>query len=318
MPRRLPPLTALRAFEAAGRNLSFTKASQELMVTQSAVSRQIQLLEKTLRTQLFRRMTRKVELTAAGEQYFVVVERALDDIEAATLRLKRELRRRVLRLSVLPTISVLWLMPRLAAFSQQEDETEVRIINSIEPVDFQAKGADLAIRVGRVPGETYGRDNPRIELEMVTNWRGVHSEPLFRDVLTPVCSPDLLAERPVENVAGLSRHRLIHVTTRRYAWHDWLRAHGGTFDPDRNALYFGHFFMAMEAARAGEGFAIVPTVLLRPSGGSLVRPLAADLPSAGRYYLLFHESRAADPTIRRFKEWLLHEAASEPIVPASG
>jgi LysR family transcriptional regulator, glycine cleavage system transcriptional activator len=222
----------------------------------------------------------------------------------------------VLRLSVLPTISFCWLMPRLAAFSQQEHGTEVRMINSIEPVDFQAKGIDLAIRVGRVPGETYGADNPRIELEMVTDWRGVRSEPLFRDVLTPVCAPALIAERPLETVADLSRHRLIHMTTRRYAWHDWLRAHGAAFDPDGNALYFGHFFMAMAAARAGEGIAIVPTVLLRQDDSGLVRPFAADLPSAGHYYLLSHKSRAADPKIRRFTEWILREAALETPLPA--
>ncbi len=283
-------------------------------MTQGAVSRQIQTLERCLKTQLFRRLTRKLELTAAGEHYFAVIERALDDIEAATLRLGRDVRRSVLRLSVLPTISTLWLMPRLAAFSQQDDETDVRIINSIEPVDFQTDGPDLAIRVGRVPGETYGANNPRIELEMVTDWRGVRSEPLFGDVLTPVCSPALLAERRIETVECLAQHRLIHVTTRRYAWHDWLRGHGATFDPDRGALYFGHFFMAMEAARAGQGIAIVPTVLLRHCGRDFARPLAADLPSAGRYYLLVHESRAADPRINRLKEWILHEAASGEMV----
>ena len=269
MRRKLPPLSALRAFEAAARTLSFTKAAEELLVTQGAVSRQIRLLEEHLGVALFTRSIRKVELTPEGEQYFISIGRALDEVESATGRLRCEGRREVITISVLPTISSFWLMPRLAAFSEAQGKAEVRIINSIEPVDLQAKGADLAIRVGRIPGEEFGSNNPRIEMDMVTDWRGIHSDLLFPDVLAPVCAQQLIdVNGPLMSIDDLARYRLIHVTTRRYAWHDWLKANGSSLDPDQDALYFGHFFMAMEAARSSWRTAALGHPRIQPSGSS--------------------------------------------------
>jgi LysR family glycine cleavage system transcriptional activator len=314
MRRKLPPLSALRAFEAAARTLSFTKAAEELLVTQGAVSRQIRLLEEHLGVALFTRSIRKVELTPEGEQYFISIGRALDEVESATGRLRCEGRREVITISVLPTISSFWLMPRLAAFSEAQGKAEVRIINSIEPVDLQSKGADLAIRVGRIPGEEFGSDNPRIEMDMVTDWRGIHSDLLFPDVLAPVCAQQLIdVNGPLMSVDDLARYRLIHVTTRRYAWHDWLRANGSSLLPDRDALYFGHFFMAMEAARSGKGVAIVPTVLLRhyEAARDLICPFKPGIRSAGNYHLLFHGSRATDRHLTLFRQWLAEEASAE-------
>lgn len=314
MRRKLPPLGPLRAFEAAARTMSFTRAADELLVTQGAISRQIRVLEDYLDTQLFVRLTRKIELTPAGERYYSSIATLFEELEATTLQLRGQAQHHVIRVSVLPTISSFWLMPRLVAFSQGRHEAEVRIISSIEPVDLQTKGADLALRVGKVPGEEYGPENPRIEMDMVTDWRGVHTDLLFPDVLVPICSRELLdAHGPLESVDDLALHRLIHVTTRRYAWPDWLRAHHASIDPDRNAIYFGHFFMAMEAARSGKGVAIVPTVLLRHFEGAkdVICPFKPDVRSAGNYHLLFHESRARDPQISRFRQWLIEEAAAE-------
>ncbi|WP_210494122.1 LysR substrate-binding domain-containing protein [Microvirga antarctica] len=312
--RKLPPLGALRAFECAARHLSFTRAGQELLVTQGAISRQVRVLEEFLGARVFVRLTRKIALTEEGARYFERIGRALDDVEVATQDLRGDSRRHVMRISVLPTISSFWLMPRLAAFSQDQLNADVRIINSIEPVDFQAKATDLAIRVGRVPGEEYDASHPRIEMDMVTDWRGVQSDLLFPDILVPVCSPALLQEiGPLNSIDDLSRHRLIHVTTRRHAWHDWLSAHGSAIDPDQNALHFGHFFMAMEAARSGKGIAIVPTVLVRhyEAVRDVVFPFRPDIRSAGNYHLLFHESRAADPHVNLFRQWLVREASKE-------
>jgi LysR family glycine cleavage system transcriptional activator len=294
--------------------LSFTKAAEELLVTQGAVSRQIRLLEEHLGVALFTRSIRKVELTPEGEQYSISIGRALDEVENATGRLRCDGRREVITISVLPTISSFWLMPRLAAFSEAQGKAEVRIINSIEPVDLQAKGADLAIRVGRIPGEEFGSDSPRIEMDMVTDWRGIHSDLLFPDVLAPVCAQQLIdINGPLMSIADLARYRLIHVTTRRYAWHDWLRANGSSLDPDQDALYFGHFFMAMEAARSGKGVAIVPTVLLRhyEAARDLVCLFKPGIRSAGNYHLLFHESRVTDPHLTLFRQWLAEEASVE-------
>jgi LysR family transcriptional regulator, glycine cleavage system transcriptional activator len=314
MRRKLPPLAALRTFESAARTMSFTRAAEELLVTQGAVSRQIRLLEDFLGTQLFVRLTRKIDLTPAGERYYASIGTLFEELEVATMQLRGETQQNIIRVSVLPTISSFWLMPRLATFSQGRHEAELRIISSIEPVDLQAMGADLAIRVGRVPGEEYGPDNPRIEMEMVTDWRGVHTDLLFPDVLVPICSREwLVVHGPLKSINDLAQHRLIHVTTRRYAWQDWLRAHGASLDPDRSASYFGHFFMAMEAARSGKGIAIVPTILLRHFEGfkDLVCPFKPDVRSAGNYHLLFHENRTRDPQISRFRQWLVEEAAAE-------
>ena len=311
--RHLPPLTALRAFEAAARHCSFTQAAEELGVTQGAVSRQIRGLEAFLALSLFRRFTRRLELTEAGRSYQAAAAAALDEIESATLRLKGGSRRRVVTISVLPTISSFWLMPRLAAFAQQVPDVELRIVTSIEPVDLQDGTADAAIRVGRLPGEAFAADQPRIEMQMVADWRGVRADFLFPDVLVPIGSAELLAAGRPETVAALRQFRLIHVTTRRYAWHDWLRAHRAEFDPERNALHFGHFFMAMDAARAGRGVAIVPTILLRhyESAGRIVRVFEPDVSSAGSYHLLIHESRSRDPALQRLRAWLQQEAARE-------
>lgn len=136
---------------------------------------------------------------------------------------------------------------------------------------------------------------------------------LFPDVLVPVGAADSLAAGRPHTVAGLRQFRLIHVTTRRYAWCDWLRAHQVDFDPERNALHFGHFFMAMEAARTGRGIAIVPTVLLHhyEGGAGIVPVFAPDVASAGSYHLLFHEGRSRDRALQRLRAWLQQEAAQE-------
>jgi LysR family glycine cleavage system transcriptional activator len=312
MRRQIPSLTAIRAFESAAHHGSFTKAAQDLAVTQGAISRQIRALEAFLGVELFERLTRKVVLTEAGRQYQLVIARAFDEVEQATARLRGGARRRVLRISVLPTISSFWLMPRLAAFAQIAPDVELRIINSIEPVDFQGKAADLAIRVGRLPGESFQPDRPRVEMDMVTAWEGVRSEFLFRDVLVPICSPRLIDGHVLQSVDDLREFPLIHVTTRRYAWHDWLKAHRVDFDPSRNARYFGHFFMAMEAARAGQGIAIVPTILLRhyDNASQVVCPFKPDLSSAGGYYLLHHESQAGDGQLKKLRRWISDEAAA--------
>jgi LysR family transcriptional regulator, glycine cleavage system transcriptional activator len=305
---RIPPLLAIRAFEAAARHLSFTVAAEELAVTQGAISRQIRQLESHLQTKLFVRLTRRVELTEAGREFLAGVQRALSELEAATARISGAVDHRVINVAVLPTLAANWLMPRLAFFSQEYPHIEVRMLTSIEPVDLQANPVDLAIRVGPLPGKFYDQNRPRIDLEMVSNWRGVLAELLFPDVLVPICSPAYLKDAPALKEPGdLQHHRLIHTATRRHAWPDWLRAHGHEFVLPPQPLQFGHFFMSMQAAREGKGIAIVPTVVVDhyPHANELVRPFPASVPSAGEYYLLVHERRRDDPSVRLFSEWLL-------------
>jgi LysR family glycine cleavage system transcriptional activator len=319
--RRIPPLLAIRAFEAAARHLSFTAAAEELAVTQGAVSRQVRLLESYLQCRLFVRLTRRIELTEAGKEFFAGVQRALAELESATEKLAGATDHRVITVAVLPTLAANWLMPRLALFTQQHPHIEVRMVTTIEPVDLQANPIDLAIRVGPLPGKHYDEDRPRIDLEMVTNWRGVVAELLFPDILVPICSEVYLRNAPpLGQPSDLRQHRLIHTATRRHAWPDWLRANGCDFPLPPDSLHFGHFFMSMQAAREGKGIAIVPTVVLDQCAfaGELVRPFPATIPSAGEYYLLIHERRREEPSVRLFAEWLLSTVRQGAAPAADG
>jgi LysR family glycine cleavage system transcriptional activator len=316
--RPLPPLHSLPGFEAAARLGSFTLAAEELHLTQGAISRQIRDLERYLGAPVFRRLTRRIELTEQGREFFQVVEASLRDIENAARELGPETASKRLVVSVLPTIANVWLLPRLHLFSELYPDVELRVVLSIEPVDFQRGEADIAIRVGRLPGRHYDRRMPRISLNMVTNWDGIEADELFPDILVPVCAPDLLASGPaLEGPSDLLRHQLIHTASRKYAWPDWLAAlHVKAPRQRRASPAFGHFFMAMDAARQGNGVAIVPEILLIGSkGGSLVSPLPQRVPSAGEYYLLIPEARLDDQTVRDFRSWLLSEVARTALGP---
>lgn len=315
--RRLPPLNALRGFDAAARHLSFTKAAEELNLTQGAVSRQVKELELHLGQELFHRFTRRIELTAEGKQFFQSVETMLDELERAAGRFSRRRDRATLTVSVLPTIASVWLMPRLHIFTSQHPEIELRVVSSIEPADLLAHEADVAIRVGRLPGRHYERHQPRIELTMLTRWDGVHADELFPDRLVPVCSPGLIGEREV-TPADLVRWPLIHTSTRRHAWPDWLKAYGIRAAIEiEPTLQFGHFFMSLDAARQGRGIALVPDIVLAHQDGmrGLVMPVAGGLDSAGEYYLLIHETRLDERHVQQFRSWALAEAFRARDVP---
>lgn len=309
--RRLPPLNALRGFDAAARHLSFTRAADELRLTQGAVSRQVRDVEVFLGQPLFRRYTRRIELTAEGAELHRVVQDLFDELERATRRFTMPAgRERTLTISALPTIASMWLMPRLHRFTQANAGIEVRIASSIEPANLRAPDLHMAIRVGRLPGRLYNRLQPRIELEMLADWEGVQADLLFPDVLVPVCSPTLTTPG-IATAEAVARLPLIHTSTRRYAWPDWLRAQG-VRAPEGGAkpIEFGHFFMSLEAARRGQGVAIIPDVILEhyEGGGELVCPLTARVPSAGEYYLLTHKNQLGDPKAKLFRSWLLSEA----------
>lgn len=315
--RRLPPLNTLCGFEAAARHLSFTRAARELGLTQGAISRQVRDLETFLGRPLFRRMIRAVELTLDGEDFLRAVQVALAGLEQASASLSQDTRQKQITVSILPTLASLWLMPRLHLFTQANPETEITIISSIEPADLLAHEADVAIRVGRLPGRLYRPDQPRIALEMVTDWSGVHVEELFPDILVPVCAPSLIAGRHDLCPREVLDLPLIHTTTRPDGWTDWLDAHGVPFErPLGYAFEFGHFFMSLDAARAGLGLAIIPGAIFAnyPSRGELIAPVQsgrdADVGSAGEYYLLVHEDRRGLPHVQAFRTWLLNQASA--------
>lgn len=313
MKRNLPPLLALRAFESAARHLSFTRAAEELNVTQAAVSRQVKLLEDHLGRKLFVRLTRKVELTDEGQTYCHAIRAAFDRVEEATVIASRKRPRTTLTISVLPSIASLWLTPRLTSFWQSNRDIDVQVISSIHPAGFASGDVDMAINIGKLPGKRYSKSAPRLDNVMVKEWRGIQADFLFPDLLTPVCSKQLLEQgHPLGHPNDLRHHRLIHTSVRHSAWQDWLACKGVRLDPFRHALEFGQYFMSLQAAREGEGIAIVPSILVDSFDhrAELVRPFPAILPSAGEYYLLTRSDRYDKHAVKRFRNWILEQAAA--------
>ena len=312
--RNLPPLLSVRSFEAAARHRSFTLAAEELAVTQGAVSLQVRKLESFLGRKLFIRLARKVELTPAGMQYYEACRRLLAELEHATGRLMSRDRGEVLIVNTLPTIGQLWLMPRLAAFSAAHRHIEVRVVSDIRPLDMQAEGVDVAIRVGPLAGRRYARHLPGIDLTLVQRWDGICADPLFDDVLVPVISRRLLAQGgPIDTLDELLTFPLIHTASRPRAWRDWLRALGASPPAQQSGLDYGHFYIALRAAQEHKGIALIPDVLLDgyPGASELVVPWrpAGRLCSAGEYYVLTHAAASEREAVTLFREWVLREAA---------
>lgn len=315
MRRKLPPLGALRAFEATARHLSFTVAGDELGVTQGAISRQVKALESHLGLRLFRRMTRAIALTDEGRHYFNALGSAFDRIEAATADALRQNVSGVLTINVLPTFAMRWLIPRLPDFTKVEPTIEVRMVTSIDPVSFAREEIDLAIRVGRPKGERASGKGVRIDLVMTDDWGQVAIERLVPDIPVPVCSPSLITpDRPLISVADLKNFTLLHNATRPHAWEDWLKSLGyPDFDPERRHSY-GHFFMALQAAAEGRGVAIVPHVLIESDirSRSLVAPFAAMPPVvSAHYYLLGRRHAWNSVKVKRFRAWLRLQARGD-------
>lgn len=306
MKRLLPPLLAVRAFEAAGRHMSFSRAADELNVTQGAVSRQVKTLEEFLGQPLFERLTRRIVFTPYGKDFHAAVSSGLDIIERAAAQ-GRPRARVPLKISLPQSLASLWLMPRLSSFTEMYPHIDVRVFSSMHPADFAHDDIDVAIRLGRLPGKRYARAQPRIPHELVRDWQGVSAFYLWDEVLTPVISAKLLGQStPLRTPADLQHYKLLHVALRPDAWSDWFRTQGIAYRGN-GAMEFGHFFMALEAARRCSGVALAPTLFIdhMENHGELICPFPSTVKSAGEYYFLCRESQANDTNIRLFRKWLL-------------
>jgi len=305
---KLPPLTALRAFEAAARLLSFTAAANELHVTQSAVSRQVRILEEHLGHKLFVRLTRRIELTMRGESYFLKVRQAFEIICDAELHLNGRKQRAPLSVAVLPGVASLWLIPRLELFWRENRNIDVRIVVDTGAADFRRTQMDMAIQVGALPG-TRAKGLP-LGKRMAVDWHGLHADVLFPDALVALCHARLWRRHPVREISDLGQHCLIHTAIRPDAWVHWLREHGGRIGVGQKAIECSQYAMALQAAMNGEGIALVPSVLADSFDpeGRLRRLFNGPTPSAGQYYLLTPADRYEDAPVRRFRSWLLTQA----------
>ncbi|WP_223668583.1 transcriptional regulator GcvA [Kangiella shandongensis] len=288
MPRRLPPLNSLRAFEAAARHLSFTKAAEELFVTQAAISHQIKALEDYLGVELFIRRNRKLLLTDEGQLYWPKIRDIFEKLVNATEQVKAQGATGSLTVSVIPTFATLWLVPRLAEFSQLYPEIDVRIKASDTEVDFVREDVDIAVYYGK--GE----------------YDGLHCDQLFQEHLTPVCSPGLAQSGTLNTPQDLANHTLLHDATTE-EWRTWIKhADVKGVNPDQGPV-FSHSGMVLQAARHGQGVAMGHSVLSQMDLDSarLVAPFDIVVDSGHSYDLVCPENSHDRPKIVAFREWLL-------------
>ncbi|EIZ82115.1 LysR family transcriptional regulator [Methylobacterium sp. GXF4] len=294
MHRRLPPLNALKAFEAAARHASFTRAAEELRVTHGAVSRHVQMLEGWLGVPLFERHNRRVVLTEAGRSYAAEIGAALDRVALATARQVERGRPRLLHVNALATFTLRWLIPRLSGFQVAHPAIEVRLTTSNVPLANLADPFDVAIRGG--PQTRPGH----VPQSFLTERR------------IPVCSPALLQRLPLQEPEQLRHHTLLHAATLPEVWPHWLRAAGVPDLVPQASVTLEHFYLTLQAALDGLGVAMGPERLIADdlAAGRLTRPFAGPSLPARSYYTYVPEARAEDPTVRAFCAWLT-EAAHE-------
>lgn len=293
--RRLPPLNALRAFEAAARHESFTQAARELCVTQGAVSHQVKALEDELGCRLFNREHRRLVITSAGQSYLTIVRDAFDRLALGTENLLQQHNTGVLTVSTSPNFASKWLVHRLGRFAEQHPTIDLRLAATMQHIDFAREDFDLAIRHGD------------------GNWPGLHVTKLCVEELFPVCSPTLMrGRRALRSPADLKHHTLLHINERR-DWGAWLEAANATGVNFSHGPVFNQASMAIDAAVDGQGIALARSALaawdLR--AGRLVRPFTLSLKVPYSYWIVCPKPTAALPKISTFRDWLLVEAAED-------
>ena len=294
MPRDLPPLNALRAFDAAARHLNFTRAADELFVTQGAISRQVRQLEDNLGVSLFVRDGPKVRLTDAGERYRDVVNEGLAVIRRGTIDLRRQTATPTLTVSILPSFATLWLVPRIAEFQAEHPGLELRIASSYDLVDFdRSPDIDVAIRLGK------------------GHWPNVYAERLFYSDVFPVCAPGLLRNsNPFRKPEDILDYPLIYATDAFDEWDRWFEAAGVDDPPPHSGPRYSDQLSLQQAAIEGQGITLARSLLVEPElrAGRLIKPIDFSVRSTFSYYFVCAPGRQDAPQIRLFLDWLRHEA----------
>ena len=290
--RQLPPIGALHSFVAAARHGNFSRAGEEVGLTQSAVSRQVALLETWLQTPLFDRVGRRVVLNAEGRAYAGAVAPALDRIRSSTARLLARRPEHELSIATLPSFGMRWLAPRLPRLTAEHPALVVSFAVRSGRFDFPSEDFDAAIHFGR------------------PDWPQARHEFLFQEEALPVCAPSWLAANPVSEPADLRDKPLLYLTSRPQAWNRWLRDAGVEPPAYRGGPTFEHFLMLAQAAAAGAGVALVPRFLIEPEleAGALVVPIDRPLVTEEAYFLVYPEARLASHSLRAFRDWIVREA----------
>ena len=298
MRRKIPSPGALVAFESAARHESFTKAAQDLSLTQSAICRQIAGLEDFLGVNLFRRTKRGVKLTEAGITYSRQVAIRLDAVEHDTLAIMAQQGQgATLELAVVPTFATKWLLPRLAQFVREHAGITVNLATRTRPFLFAETKFDAAIYFGDA------------------GWPGTEAHYLMRENPVPVCSPRLIASLHAGR-AGLTPEHiaqlpLLQQSTRPYSWRHWFESLGLRVANDMSGPRYELFSMLGQAAMHDMGVALIPPMMIEEelASGRLVIAHDHAYLSEKAYYLIFPESKAEAPGLREFRDWLKGEAS---------
>ncbi|TAL52040.1 LysR substrate-binding domain-containing protein [Pandoraea sp.] len=300
---RLPPLNALRHFEAVARLGSFAAAASDLHVTHWAVGKQIRSLEDWFGVPLFERRSRGVVLTDEGAALLNDVNGAFARLSSSVTRLRHESMPRritgVVRVNALASFALCWLIPRLASFQTRYPDIEVRLSTASRKLRYVGDAFDIGVRSG--PEEA----------------AGLVSMPLMPDLRLPACSPAVLLNHPIRTVADLRHHTLLHSMSTRTAWSDWLREAGAPGLRGVRHLDFDHVFLQLGAAAEGLGvtLASLPLIEREIATGRLVCPISGPIWRGPDYTLVVNAERADDGAVMAFKKWIT-AAAQHPAAPA--
>ncbi|MBA3507263.1 MAG: transcriptional regulator GcvA [Betaproteobacteria bacterium] len=297
---RLPPMQALRAFEATARTHSLTKAAEALHVTHGAISHQIKALEEDIGVRLVERAGRGIRLTDEGERFAARVRGALAELAEAVREVAERTNPRQLRVSVVPSFAARWLIPRIGRFFAAHPDIDLDVRANNAYVDFNRDDADVAIRYG------------------LGSWPGVIAEHVLDEVHFPVCSPRFAQGRLPERPEELSRHTLLR--SEGEAWKPWFEAVGLDWPEPTRGPMFSDTAHTMQAAVDGQGIALARSTLLGSDvhNGLLVRLFDISVPGNRKYYLAYPPRLANSPKLALFRQWVLAEIAAEPSVPARG
>lgn len=287
--RLMPSMAALQCFEAVARHLSFTRAAEELHLTQSAVSKQVAQLEQMLQHLLFRRIRRRLQLTPAGSLYLAEVNKILAQVEMSThYILSYGGETEVLKVATQPTFGARWLIPHLKGFRHRHPNIHLDIRNELAPFDLMQAKADVAFFYGQGA------------------WPGAECIPLFGEEVVPVCAPELLPASPLGSPLDLTRLVLLQCASRPQAWHEWFLAQDLHSEHSYHGPRFETFYMCIRAAQVGCGVALVPRFLVEDEldEGKLVIPWTYPLVGSGSYFMAYAEHAVDVPKIRHFVDWV--------------
>jgi LysR family glycine cleavage system transcriptional activator len=292
MPFRTLPLAALRAFEAAARHVSYSRAAEELNLTHGAISFQMRALKAELGVDLFKRSGRRMVLTEEGQRLFAYVREAFDGLERGMADVRAARRGQLLTVSVHPGLASYWLIPRLGDFQRRHPEIDVSLLPNITLTDFSRDDVDMALRYG--PG----------------TWPGVTAVKLMDEEIFPVCSPHFNSGALPRQPRDLASLPLLRDA--RQPWSDWFRSIGlDLAEPSRGPLYTEPSLI-LQAAAAGQGIALARGALAKPAleAGTLVRLFSRSARTSFSYYIVYPPASAAVPRVAAFRDWLVEQTES--------